>query len=207
VGWDTWIRTVEIEPAVDASEALARERSIETLLRSGCRIVHLNAGDLGMRQAADAVDALAPLVHRYDGVLDVHAPPGELRELALAGADSITFDAGSFYDVPAAIARVRELPVAVGVAYGGWVPDEEVAAGAATADLVLCSGSDGAAARVTRLSRLLPHTVTIQVEGEVSFDNARPLYLAGARALVADRTIFHREDLPRAYRRLVQALT
>lgn len=207
MGWDTWVRTVEIEPAIHASEALARGRAVESLLRTGCRIVHLNAGDVSPREAEKAVDALADLVHRYDGVLDVHVPTGAVGQLAAAGADSITFDARAVYDVPAAIARAREHEVAVGVAFGSWVPDEELAVGAATADLVLLGGSDGAVQRVRQLSALLPPSVTIQVEGDVSFDNARPLYLAGARALVADGSIFEREDLPRAYRRLVQALT
>jgi pentose-5-phosphate-3-epimerase len=34
----------------------------------------------------------------------------------------------------------------------------------------------------------------------------RELYGAGARVLVVGAAIFEREDLPRAYRRLVQAL-
>ena len=207
MAWDRWIRTVEIEPATHGAEASARERSVETLLRTGCRIFHLKCGDLGARQAADAVGQLAPLVHRYDGVLDVHVAAGEFHELAAAGADSITFDAAAFYDVPAALARLRETGVSAGVAFGTWVPEDEVAANASSADLVLCAGgADGAVQRVRRLTEVLPRSVTIQVEGEITFENARSLYLAGARALVTERTIFEREDLPRAYRRLVQAL-
>ncbi len=46
----------------------------------------------------------------------------------------------------------------------------------------------------------------IQVGGGITHENARALYDAGARAFVVGTAIFEREDLPRAYRRLVQAL-
>jgi pentose-5-phosphate-3-epimerase len=46
----------------------------------------------------------------------------------------------------------------------------------------------------------------IQVGGGVSHENVRELYEAGARVLVVGTAIFEREDLPRAYRRLIQAL-
>jgi pentose-5-phosphate-3-epimerase len=204
VGWDSWIRTVEIEPAIAGADAAAREHSVEALLRAGCKVIHLNTVGLGSRQETDAVALLAPLVHRYGGVLDVHAT-AEFRDLAAAGADSITFDAGA--DVPGALELVHDTGAQAGVAFGNEIPEEEVAEQAASADLVLCSGEgDGEVARVRRLSELLPSSVTIQVDGEIRFDNVRSLYRAGARLLVAREAIFEREDLPRAYRRLVQAL-
>jgi pentose-5-phosphate-3-epimerase len=208
VAWATWIRTVEVVPAVNASEAADRLRQVETLLRTGCTTFHLNAADAGARAVADAVALLAPVVHRFDGVLDVHVQSEGFEELAAAGADNVTFDAGAFYDVPGAIARVRETSALAGVAFGAWVPEEEAAAAASSADLLVCVGDgDTMVARVRRLAALLPPSVTIAVEGEITYENARSLYLAGARLLVAERTIFEREDLPRAYRRLVQALT
>ena len=92
MGWDRWIRTVEIEPAIDAAEAGALEHSVESLLRTGCKLVHLNGGAVESRRVSAAVASLAPVVHRLDGVLDVHVAAGEFGELAAAGADSITFD-------------------------------------------------------------------------------------------------------------------
>ncbi len=46
----------------------------------------------------------------------------------------------------------------------------------------------------------------LQVDGGLGPDNVGQLYQAGADLLVAGTSIFGREDLPRAYRRLVQAL-
>ena len=207
MGWDRWIRTVEIEPAIDAAEAGALEHSVESLLRTGCKLVHLNGGDVESRRVSAAVASLAPLVHRLNGVLDVHVPAGEFGELAAAGADSITFDAASFFDVRGAIEHVRETGVQAGVAFGDWVPDDELAEHAATADVVLVAGGgENVVPRVFRVRELLPRSVTIQVEGGITYENVRSLYLAGAQVLVADQPIFEREDLPRAYRRLVQAL-
>ncbi len=59
---------------------------------------------------------------------------------------------------------------------------------------------------VSLLVRSLPPGVVIQVGGGITHDNVRELYDAGARLLVVGTAIFEREDLPRAYRRLVQAL-
>jgi pentose-5-phosphate-3-epimerase len=201
VGWTQWIRTVEVAPAIDAAAAAQYEHGIEALLRSGCRVVHVNAkgGD-----AVDAVRMLAPLVHRYDGVLDVHTAAGDFAQLASAGADSVTFDAADVADVPGTIERGRSAGLQVGVAYGGDGDAIEAAAEAAAADLLLCAGC--AIERIRAVARVLPLATPLQVEGGVSFDNIRDFYEAGARVFVANRPIFEREDLPRAYRRLVQAL-
>ena len=52
----------------------------------------------------------------------------------------------------------------------------------------------------------MPEEVHVQVDGGIGPDNVRSLYDAGADLLVAGTSIFGREDLPRSYRRLVQAL-
>jgi ribulose-phosphate 3-epimerase len=48
--------------------------------------------------------------------------------------------------------------------------------------------------------------VHVQVDGGISHENIRTVYDAGADLIVCGSAIFGREDLPRAYRRLVQAL-
>ena len=60
--------------------------------------------------------------------------------------------------------------------------------------------------RIRTLRELLPESVPIQVDGGVGPGNIRDLHEAGATLFVAATAIFGREDLPRAYRRLVQAL-
>ena len=52
----------------------------------------------------------------------------------------------------------------------------------------------------------LPQSTYVQVDGGVGPENIRALLDAGATLFVAATAIFGREDLPRAFRRLVQAL-
>ena len=54
--------------------------------------------------------------------------------------------------------------------------------------------------------RGLPDGLPVMVGGGLTHENVRELYDAGARVLLVGTAIFDREDLPRAYRRLVQAL-
>jgi ribulose-phosphate 3-epimerase len=63
-----------------------------------------------------------------------------------------------------------------------------------------------AIARIQRLRALLPEAMPIQVDGGIDAENVREVREAGATLFVAGTSIFAREDLPRAYRRLVQAL-
>jgi pentose-5-phosphate-3-epimerase len=65
---------------------------------------------------------------------------------------------------------------------------------------------DGALERIARPREALPNTIHVQVDGGIDNDNVRSAYDAGATLIVAGSSIFHREDLPRSYRRLVQAL-
>jgi pentose-5-phosphate-3-epimerase len=114
--------------------------------------------------------------------------------------------------------RQRHLPVRAARAHGlqvGISTTAEtdlhaVAAQAADADLVRCPDGELALAErleaVHTLSRALPAPCVVQVGGGVDASNIRAYYEAGARVLVVGGAIFEREDLPRAYRRLVAAL-
>jgi ribulose-phosphate 3-epimerase len=93
---------------------------------------------------------------------------------------------------------------------------DAVAAAADGVDFVLCmsinpgySGQEfmpEALPRIEQLRAALPENVFVQVDGGVDNDNVRSIYDAGASLIVAGSSIFAREDLPRSYRRLVQAL-
>jgi ribulose-phosphate 3-epimerase len=60
--------------------------------------------------------------------------------------------------------------------------------------------------RIKRTRAALPDSVFVQVDGGIGNENVRSVYEAGAALMVAGAAIFHREDMPRSYRRLVQAL-
>lgn len=224
VTWREWTRTVEVEPSLYAADFTRLGEQVDVLLRAGCRIFHFDVGDGHFVEPVTmgpiVLGSLAPLVHRADGVLDCHLmvdnPLRHFPQIAQAGGDSATFHYEVVDDVPATIAAAREHGLQVGVAFNPESEPEQVAAVAGDADLVLCmsihpgySGQEfmpEALDRIRRLRAALPEHVQIQVDGGIDSENIRDVYGAGARLIVAGSAVFHREDLPHAYRRLVQAL-
>jgi ribulose-phosphate 3-epimerase len=224
MGWQDWVRTVEIEPSIYAADFSRLGDEVEILLRTGVRVFHFDVGDghfvEPITMGPIVLRAIAPTVHAMDAFVDCHLmvdnPLRHFPQIADAGGDSVTFHYEAVDDVPATIAAAREHGLQVGVAFNPETEPEDVARVAGDADLVLCmsihpgySGQafmEGAIERIKRTRAALPPSVFVQVDGGVDNENVRSVYEAGATLMVAGAAIFHREDLPRAYRRLVQAL-
>jgi ribulose-phosphate 3-epimerase len=224
VPWNDWIRTVEIEPSLYAADFARLGEQIDILLRTGARIFHFDVGDGHFVPPVTigpiVLQSIAPMIHGAGGRIDCHLmvdnPVHHFPQIAEAGGDSVTFHVEAADDPAAVIRAAREHELQVGVAFN---PETEPAVGAAAAegaDLVLCMsihpGYSGQAFmpeaidRIKALRRIVPEGMHVQVDGGVGPDNARTLYEAGADLLVAGTSIFGREDLPRAYRRLVHTL-
>jgi ribulose-phosphate 3-epimerase len=224
VPWNDWIRTVEVEPSLYAADFSILGEQIEALLRTGCRVFHFDIGDghfvEPITMGPIVLASISGLIHRFNGAIDVHLmvenPTKYFEPVAESGGDSVTFHYEAADDIPATIRAAREQELEVGIAFNPETEPEDVAAVAEGVDIVLCMaihpGYSGqkfrpeTIERVRRLRALLPDAISIQVDGGVGPDNIREIYDAGARLLVAGSAIFSREDLPRAYRRLVQAL-
>jgi ribulose-phosphate 3-epimerase len=224
VAWEEWIRTVEIEPSLYAADFANLGEQIDVLLRTGARIFHFDVGDGHFVEPITfgpiVLQAIAPRIHAMGGVIDCHLmvdnPTRHFSQIARAGGDSVTFHYEAVDDVPGTIAAAREHDLEVGVAFKPDTDVEDVVKVAGDADLVLCmsiqpgySGQElleGSLERIARTRELLPETIQVQVDGGVDNDNVRSVYDAGATLIVAGSSIFHREDLQRSYRRLVQAL-
>lgn len=223
--WDDWIRTVEVEPSLYAADFAHLGDQIEVLMRSGCRIFHFDVGDGHFVEPVTigpiVLQSISPLVHSWEGgAIDVHLmvenPAKYFEPVADAGGDSVTFHYEAVDDVPATVHAAREHGLGVGLAFNPETSPDDAAAVTDGVDLVLCMsihpGYSGQAfmpealGRVRRVRSLLPDGVHVQVDGGIGKDNIREVYLAGADLLVAGSAVFGREDLPRAYRRLVQAL-
>jgi ribulose-phosphate 3-epimerase len=225
MGWDQWIRTVEVEPSLYAADFSRLGEQIETLMGAGARVFHFDVGDGHFVEPITigpiVLRSISPLVHSLGGVLDCHlmveAPERHFRAIAEAGGDSVTVHFEACDDLPAVIAHARELDLQAGLAFNPETAPADAAAAADGVDLVLCMsihpGYSGqqfmpeAIPRVAELRALLPEGVHVQVDGGVGPENVGALREAGANLLVAGTSIFGREDLTRAYRRLVQALT
>ena len=222
--WRHWIRTVEVEPSVYAADFARLGEQLKSLLGAECRIFHFDVGDGHFVEPITigpiVLQSIAPIAHAQDGVFDVHLmvenPVQHFAAVAAAGGDSVTFHYEAVDDVPATIRAAREQELGVGIAFNPETSPREVAAVAEGVDLVLCMsihpGYSGqkfmpeALGRVRRLRQLLPDDVHIQVDGGIDPVNIRAVRKAGADLFVAGAAIFGREDLARAYRRLVHEL-
>ena len=226
MSWDDWIRTVEVEPSLYAADFSRLGEQVEVLLRAEARVFHFDVGDgrfiPPITMGPVVLGSIAGQVHEAGGVLDCHlmveAPEPHFEQFREAGADSVTVHFEVVSDLPVAVALAREHELQIGLAFNPESSVDEAAAAAVEAgvDLVLCMsvhpGYSGQAfipesvERVRRLRELLPETIRVQVDGGVGPENVADLRDAGATLFVAATAIFGREDLPRAYRRLVQAL-
>jgi len=223
VGWRDWVRTVEIEPSLYAADFAHLGEQVQHLLNAGARVFHFDVGDGHFVPPVTigpvVLRSIAPMIHAMDGRIDCHLmvdnPAHHFQELAESGGDSVTFHVEAADDVPGVIAQAREHGLEVGIAFNPGT-EVEVAAEAANegADLCLCmsinpgySGQEfmeDAYERIERLRALVD--CYVQVDGGVNQDNVKGVHDAGADLLVVGSGIFAREDLPRSYRRLVQAL-
>ena len=224
MAWRDWVRMVEVEPSLYAADFSRLGEQVTYLLNAGARVMHFDIGDGHFVEPITigpiVLESIAPIIHDAGGFLDCHLmvdnPERHIPQVAKAGGDSVTFHVEACDDVPALIAVARELGLGVGVAFNPETDVEEAVEASADADLALCmsihpgySGQDfmpEALERLRKLRELLPEDVFVQVDGGISHDNVRAAHDAGANLLVVGSAIFHREDLPRAYHRLVQAL-
>lgn len=226
MSWSEWIRTIEVEPSLYAADFSRLGEQVEILLRAECRVFHWDVGDghfiPPITMGPIVLQGIAPIVHREGGVLDCHlmveAPERHVQQFAEAGADSVTVHFEACPNLRDVVSLAREHGLQVGMALNPETGVEEAAAAALEAgvDFVLCmsvhpgySGQafiDNAFERIRTLHALLPDSVHVQVDGGVGPANIRELNEAGATLFVVGAGIFGREDLPRAYRRLVQAL-
>ncbi len=222
MSWREWTRAVEVEPSLYAADFARLGEQIDILLRAECRIFHFDVGDghfvEPITMGPIVLQSIAPLVHNAGGKLDCHLmvdnPLRHFPQIARAGGDSVTFHYEVVDDVPATIAAAREHGLQVGVAFNPESEPEAVAAVAGEADLVLCMsihpGYSGqkfmpeAVERIKRLRTALPEGVYVQVDGGIDHETVGRAYVAGARLFVAGSAIFGREDVTRAYRRLLQ---
>jgi pentose-5-phosphate-3-epimerase len=209
MGWHEWIRTVEIVPVLGMADRSRLDSQVESLLRAGCRVFHL---DLEEDRASLAVaELVVPLLERYGGVLDVQlaGPPDaeSLTAVAESGVSSVTFSLELVDDLEGALAEARSLNLQAGIALAHGADPDQVGLRVAGADIVRCP--PGAADEQADVARTLKHYLPsgLPVEsGHVTFDSVRVLFDAGSRLLLAGEAIFGYEDLPRNYHRLVRAL-
>jgi ribulose-phosphate 3-epimerase len=226
LSWNDWIRTVEVEPSLYAADFAHLGDQIDVLLRAGVRIFHFDVGDGHFVEPITigpiVLQSISRQIHDAGAHVDCHLmtehPERHFGAIAQAGGDSVTVHYEACDDLPAVVRAARAHELQVGLAFK---PETSAAYAAHAAlssrvDLVLCMsiepGYSGQAFmpeaydRIRTTRELLPPDVPVQVDGGVGPENIRAVRDAGATLFVAGSSIFGREDLPRAYRRLLQEL-
>jgi ribulose-phosphate 3-epimerase len=226
VGWNDWIRTVEVEPSLYAADFSRLGEQIEILLRAGVRIFHFDVGDGHFIEPITigpiVLQSISPIIHANGAFVDCHlmteTPEKHFAAIKEAGGDSVTVHFEACPDLTSVVNAARANELYIGLAFK---PETSAAyaahaALAARVDLLLCmsiepgySGQEfmpEAIDRIRTVRSVLPANVPVQVDGGIGPDNIRKVRDAGASLFVAGSSIFGREDLPRAYRRLIEAL-
>ncbi len=224
--WNDWIRTVEVEPSLYAADFGHLADQIDVLMRAGVRVFHFDVGDGHFVEPVTigpiVLQSISKQIHDTGGHIDCHLmtehPEKHFAAIANAGGDSVTVHYEACDDLPAVVHAAREHELQVGLAFKPETSAAYAAHAALSArvDIVLCmsiepgySGQEfmpEAYDRIRTARSLLPPDVPVQVDGGIGPDNIRAVRDAGATLFVAGSSIFGREDLPRAYRRLLQEL-
>jgi ribulose-phosphate 3-epimerase len=226
VGWNDWVRTVEVEPSIYAADFAHLGDQIDVLLRAGVRVFHFDVGDGHFIEPITigpiVLQSISQAIHDAGAFVDCHLmtehPEKHFAAIAEAGGDSVTVHYEACDDLPAVVRAARTLELQVGVAFK---PETSAAyaahaAIASNVDIVLCmsiepgySGQEfmpEAYDRIRTVRSHVPDHMHVQVDGGIGPENIRAVRDAGATLFVAGTSIFGREDLPRAYRRLLQEL-
>jgi ribulose-phosphate 3-epimerase len=226
VGWSEWVRTVEVEPSLYAADFAHLGDQIDVLTRAGVRIFHFDVGDghfvEPITMGPIVLQSISELIHERGAFIDCHLmiefPERHFAAIAQAGGDSVTVHYEAVDDVPrvARAARIHELQIGLAFKPETSAAYAAHAAVASNVDIILCMsiepGYSGqpfmleAYDRIRTVREIVPPQMHVQVDGGIGPENARAVHEAGATLLVAGSSIFGREDLPRAYRRLVQEL-
>ena len=226
MGWHDWIRTVEVEPSLYAADFSRLGEQIEVLLRAGTRVFHFDVGDGHFVEPITigpiVLQWIAPIIHAGDGYVDCHlmteTPERHFAQIKRAGGDSVTVHYEACPDLSPVVLEARALDLQIGLAFK---PETSAAYAAHAAissgvDIVLCmsiepgySGQEfmpEALDRIRTVRSVLPEHVHVQVDGGIGPENIKAVRDSGASLFVAGTSIFGREDLPRAYRRLLEEL-
>src|ERR671935_437989 len=226
MAWNDWIRTAEVEPSIYAADFAHLGDQLEVLLRAGARIFHFDIGDGHFVEPITigpiVLQSISEQIHKAGAFVDCHLmtenPQKHFGAVKQAGGDSVTVHYEACEDLPAVVRAARAQDLQVGVAFkpGTSAAYAAEAALASRVDIVLCMSIEPgylgqefmpeALDRIHTVRSVIPRGMHVQVDGGIGPENARAAHEAGATLLVAGTSIFEREDLPRAYRRLVQEL-
>ena len=203
---------IKIAPSILAADFAAMGQEVASLQAAGADLVHVDVMDgrfvpnislgQGMVQAIRRNTALPLDVH-----LMIEEPERYIGEFAAAGADVISIHAEATRHLHRALGLVREAGAKAGVVLNPATSPEALRYILDKVDLVLVMTVNPGFAgqklvpatlgKITRLRRMLDENgydnVRIEVDGNVSFENAVKMRAAGADLFVAGTSAVFRE--------------
>jgi ribulose-phosphate 3-epimerase len=227
MGWNDWVRGVEVEPSLYAADLSRLGEQIDGLLEAGVRIFHFDVGDGHFVEPITigpiVLQSISARIHEAGAVVDCHLmtemPEKHFAAFAKAGGDSVTVHYEACADLRVTAGQARAHGLQFGVAFKPKTDAAGAARAAADAgaDLVLCMsiepGYSGqpfmpeAYERIRTTRSVLPDEVHVQVDGGIGTENIRDVRDAGASLFVAGSAIFAAGDPPKAYRQLADEVT
>ena len=226
MGWNDWVRDVEVEPSLYAADFARLGEQVDVLLDAGVRIFHFDVGDghfvEPITMGPIVLQSISQRIHEAGAHVDCHLmtehPEKHFAAMRKAGGDSVTVHYEACDDLPAAARLAREHELQLGVAFKPATnpADASAAARSCSADIVLCMsiepGYSGqkfmpeAFDRIRTTRSSLPPETLVQVDGGIEPHNVRTVREAGASLLVAGTSVFGRDDIAAAYRGLLEEL-
>lgn len=212
------LNELRVAPSILSADFSRLGSQVDEVLAVGARIIHVDVMDghfvRPITFGAVIVDALAGRVRGAGGILDVHLmierPERQVRDIASAGASSITVHVEATPHLHYALATIRDAGCTAGAAICPATPADSLAEVAQDSlDLALCmSVNPGWGAqefipasldKLTRMRRALPDHVALEVDGGVHENTAGPCARAGANLLVTGSAVFGADDPAAAY--------
>src|SRR5829696_7856306 len=148
MGWNDWIRTVEVEPSLYAADFSRLGEQIDVLIRAGVRIFHFDIGDGHFVEPITfgpiVLQSISRQIHDGGAYVDCHlmteTPEQHFAAVAEAGGDSVTVHYEACDDLPSVARAARSHNLQVGLAFK---PETSAAYAAHAAlssrvDIVLC---------------------------------------------------------------------